>query len=119
MSKNKRSVERETPTANLPGKFSLHAGSNVFDVRLVRDASPFGIGLKITEQIDKNTRIRLCYKYNDISYEAHGMVIWSSLDKDMSSTADETLYRVGIQFNPEETSTNVDFYNMLMGQQPD
>jgi len=117
MEKNRRSTDRNKPTADLKGKFILYAGSNAYDVYLVRDVSPFGIGVKISEMLVMNTRIRLSYVENSNSYEVRGNVVWSSAD----GTADDgtKLYATGVLFTPMDTSINIEFYNLLMGYNPD
>ncbi len=110
----KRKAEREIPLKDLKGDFTLHAGESVYDVTIegieIRDVSPFGIGIKIKDKVDKDSKITLCYKHNDIELAVCGAVVWVSDESD-----EKDFYKAGISLSPEDVSTNMKFYKLLMG----
>ncbi len=112
MSHEKRRKRRDIPPKQPRGKFSLYFNSKYLDVYLIRDISPFGVGVKINEQIKPGEIIRLNYNYEDINIDLLGTIAWNKTINDNNAEK----YLTGIDLDTKDMKLNVSFFQLMLGQ---
>ena len=114
----KRREGRITPIYQPKGELYLVVGERHFDIRAVRDISPFGIGLQIDSPITNGTEVQLKYLYEAVDLDVRGIVIWNMTAQEDSSTGEiSRSYRVGISLYPDDQGVNLQFFKTLTGRE--
>ena len=111
--KEHRRAERVIPVQQPKGTLVLYVEDQGFDVKSVRDVSPFGAGVCIESDINKGTKIRLNYQIEGDDLQVFGIVAWSSPVEVVTVIDEMNLYRIGICLQPENVEDNLNFYRLM------
>jgi len=114
--KELRRNERVVPVKQPKGKLMLHVNDESFEVKSVRDVSPFGIGVCIVSDVEKESAARLSYQIGDVDLEVIGVVAWSALIKGGDNAQTMALFRIGICLQPDNVESNLEFYRLMRGK---
>jgi len=117
LTNERRRDERVTPPQQPRQKLYLCVDDQFYDVQLVWDVSPFGVGLQIDRALVKDTVIRLMYEYDSLDLQAQGTVIWSHALEDPADCHDmPQAHRIGIALGPEDLEENLRFFQVMTGR---
>jgi len=112
--KDQRRSERTIPAQQPKGTLTLSIEGKCFEIKEVRDVSPFGIGVRIDGDLSKGAEIQLRYQCEDDELEVYGVIAWGSLvNEEASGENSEKLYRIGICLRPEDVEANLKFYRLI------
>jgi len=111
--REQRENGRIVPAQQPKGKLVLYVNDDRFEVRSVRDVSPFGIGVCIVNDVEKESEVRLCYQSEDEELEVPGIVVWSGSIKGDGNTQTIPLFRIGICFQADNVAGNLEFYRLM------
>lgn len=115
--KDQRRSERVIPARQPSGQLSLYVDGECFDIKEVRDVSPFGIGVRTDADLGKATEVRLHYQHGDEAFEVFGVIAWGSqVEADKGEENTENLYRIGVCLRPEDAEANLNFYRAMVSQ---
>jgi len=114
--KELRRNERVVPVKQPKGKLMLHVNDDSFEVKSVRDVSPFGIGVCIVSDVEKESEVRLSYQTGGEDLEVLGDVAWSALIKVGDNAQTTPLFRIGICLQPDNVESNLEFYHLMRGK---
>ena len=115
MREQRRNV-RVVPAQQPKGKLMLYVNDDSFEVRSVRDVSPFGIGVCIVSDVEKESEARLSYQTGDEDLEVLGIVAWTGPIKGDGNTQTIPLFRIGICLQPDNVASNLEFYRLMRGK---
>ncbi len=113
--KEMRKTKRVVPAHQPKGKLLMLVKEQRFDVKSVRDISPFGIGVCIELDVVKDEEICLSYQTETKECQAYGIVAWSAPVKSGTVTQTVPLFSIGICLNPENVESNLNFYRLMVG----
>jgi hypothetical protein len=109
-----RQAERYAPLQSRTGRFSLtiKGEPDTHEILLLRNISPFGVGLESTQLVESGKCIRLRYEEADLTLEVMGTVTWN---KTKTAMSDQKCYQLGISLCPTEMTKNVHFFRYMVG----
>ncbi|MFC1602849.1 PilZ domain-containing protein [Pseudomonadota bacterium] len=118
LSAEPRQADRYEPFQSRKGKLSLvvEGQTQAHDVQILRDISPFGLGVEASLLIEAGKRIHLTYEEADLSLAVVGTVAWHR--KPAGVTADASRleqYHLGVELCPANIAKNVHFFRYLSG----
>ena len=112
--KEHRKSERVIPAQQPKGRLSLYVDDRCYEVKEVRDVSPFGIGVRVEANLGKDAEVRLSYQSGDETLQVFGVIAWGSqVEEKVSGKYVEGLYRTGICLRPEDVEANLSFYKLI------
>ncbi|MBL1259366.1 MAG: hypothetical protein COB33_002400 [Thiotrichaceae bacterium] len=112
--KEMRRTERVVPAQQPSGKLVLSVKGQKFDVKSVRDVSPFGIGVCIEHHVVKDEEVRLNYQTEAGNGQVYGVVAWHAPMKSDDDSSAVSLFRIGICLKPENVESNLNFYRLMV-----
>jgi len=112
--KEQRRTERVVPAQPLKGKLVLLVKEQGFNVKSVRDVSPFGIGVCIESDVVKDEEVCLSYQTGAGDCQVYGTAVWSAPVKPGDATHAEPLFHIGISLKPENVESNLHFYRLML-----
>ncbi len=109
-----RQFERVRPREGIENEvtFRLEASNREHRVVQVTDVSHFGAGLRITETLENGTPARLVMHIDNAEHAVSGHIRWCRTDSG-SSSGHESMYHVGLSFDPNDMSSNMMFFAVL------
>jgi hypothetical protein len=107
---------RVVPAQKPKGKLMLYVNDDSFEVKSVRDVSPFGIGVCIVSDVEIESEARISYQTGGEDLEVLGIVVWSGLIKGDGNTQVIPLFRIGICLQPDNVASNLEFYRLMKGE---
>ena len=111
--KEQRRNERVVPAQQPKGKLMLYVNDDRFEVKSLRDVSPFGIGVCIECDVMKESAVRLNYQAEGEEIEVFGVVAWSGPIAEDDNAHAAALFRIGICLQPENVESNLNFYRLM------
>ena len=110
----RRNAERVACLPKPKGRFRLYVDQQCYDVRAVRDISPFGAKIEIEAFLDIDETVRLTFESENTSISVSGLVMWS-VAADLEAEKDRTSRgkKAGIYFQPQDAVVNLHFFNTL------
>jgi len=114
-----RQAERYEPFQSRKGKLSLlvEGQSEAHNVLILRDISPFGVGVEANLLIERGKRIHLTYEEADLSLVVVGTIVWYHKPAEVGSAGVTQLgqYHLGVQLCPANIEDNIHFFRYLSG----
>jgi len=86
-----------------------------FNVKSVRNVSPFGIDVCIERDVVKDEEVRLSYQTETGKRQVFGVVVWNAPVKSGDAVSATQLFCIGLSLNPENVESNIDFYHLMAG----
>ena len=119
LSAEPRQADRYESIQSQKGKLSLfvEGQTEAHRVLILRDISPFGVGVEADLLIEPGKRIHLTYEEADLSLAVVGTIAWHSKPA-RACGADATKlkqYHLGVEFCPANIKKNVHFFRHLSG----
>jgi len=114
--KEQRRTERVVPAQQPKGTLVLSVNGDSFEVKSLRDVSPFGIGVCIESDLVKESEVRLSYQTGIEDLEVFGVVAWSALIVEDDNAQAAPLFRIGICLQPDNVESNLSFYHLMTGK---
>ena len=114
--KELRRTERVVPAQQPKGTLVLSVNDDSFEVKSVRDVSPFGIGVCVECDVEKESAVCLNYQAEGEEIEVFGVVAWSGPVAGDDKAQAAPLFRIGICLQPENVESNLYFYRLMTGK---
>jgi len=113
-----RQAERHAPLESRQGKLTLsvEGQSGRHGISMLRDISPFGVGVESSLLVEKGKLIRLTYEERNLALEVVGTVAWNqragATDADITN---QVHHQMGIQLHPADIERNIHFFRYMAG----
>ncbi len=107
-------TKRVVPAEQSGGKLVLLLEEQGFDVKSVRDVSPFGIGVCIERDVVIDEEVCLSYQAEAGDCQVYGVVVWCVPVKPENAIQVTPLFHIGICLDPRNVESNLNFYRLIV-----
>jgi len=115
-----RQAERFAPLQGRTGRISLsiEGQAEIYGILVLRDLSPFGVGIELSQSVETGRQIRLTYEESNLALEVVGTVAWQKQAKPSDSDRpNQKQYQLGIALCPANIAKNINFFRYMAGAQ--